>query len=67
MCGRNARIAMSGPVAIELWNMAKEYQRKAARLGALPDIGEPPPTGPISWSRYGPRSLAALELLQCRA
>ena len=51
MCGRNARIAMSGPVAIELWNMAKEYQRKAARLGALPDIGEPPPTGPISWSR----------------
>ena len=50
MCGRNARIATSGPVAVELWNMAKEYQRKAARLGLLPDIGDPP-RGPIGWPR----------------
>jgi hypothetical protein len=31
MCAHNARIATSAPVAIELWNMAKEYQRKAAQ------------------------------------
>jgi hypothetical protein len=30
MCAYNARISTSIPVAVELWNMAKEYQRKAA-------------------------------------
>jgi hypothetical protein len=44
MCAYNARTSTSTPVAIELWNMAKEYQRRAAQLGSLPDIGDPPPT-----------------------
>ena len=44
MCAYNARTSTSTPVALELWNMAKEYQRRAAQLGSLPDIGEPPPT-----------------------
>ena len=35
-----AEVAHEG---IELWNMAKEYQRKAAQLGDLPDIGDTPP------------------------
>jgi hypothetical protein len=43
MCAHNARITTSTPVAIELWNMAKEYQGKAAQLGELPDIGDTPP------------------------
>ena len=43
MCAQNARITTSAPVAIELWNMAREYQRKAAQLGELPDIGDTPP------------------------
>jgi hypothetical protein len=43
MCADNARITTSTPVAIELWNMAKEYQGKAAQLGELPDIGDTPP------------------------
>ena len=46
MCAYNARISTSTPVAVELWNMAKEYQRKAALLGPLPDIGDAPPTLP---------------------
>jgi hypothetical protein len=29
MCAYNARTSTSTPVAIELWNMAKEYQRRA--------------------------------------
>jgi hypothetical protein len=45
MCAYNARTTTSTPVAIELWNMAKEYQRKAAQLGELPDIGDTPPVG----------------------
>ena len=44
MCAYNARTSTSTPVAVELWNMAEEYQRKAAQLGALPVIGDPPPT-----------------------
>ena len=46
MCAYNARTSTSTPVAVELWNMAKEYQRRAAQLGSLPDIGDPPPTIP---------------------
>jgi hypothetical protein len=46
MCAYNARTSTSTPVAVELWNMAEEYQRKAAQLGPLPDIGDPPPTLP---------------------
>ena len=46
MCAYNARTSTSTPVAVELWNMAKEYQRKAAQLGPMPDIGGPPPTLP---------------------
>jgi hypothetical protein len=42
MCAYNARTSTSTPVAAELWNMAKEYQRKAAQLGPPPDIGDPP-------------------------
>jgi hypothetical protein len=38
MCAYNARTSTSTPVAIELWNMAKEYQRRAAQLGSLPDM-----------------------------
>jgi hypothetical protein len=44
MCAYNARTSTSSPVAVELWNMAREYQRKAAQLGPLPDIGDLPPT-----------------------
>jgi hypothetical protein len=45
LCAGNARIAHSREVAIELWKMAREYQKKAAKLngGKLPDIGKPPP------------------------
>ena len=43
MCAYNARTTASSLVAIELWNMAKEYQGKAAKLGELPDIGDTPP------------------------
>jgi hypothetical protein len=53
MCAYNARTSTSSPVAVELWNMAREYQRKAAQLGPMPDIGDPPPT----LLRDKPRSL----------
>jgi hypothetical protein len=43
MCAYNAWGATSTVVAVELWNMAREYQRKAAQLGPPPDIGAPPP------------------------
>ena len=43
MCAYNARTSTSTPVAVELWNMAEEYQRKAGQLGPLPDIGDAPP------------------------
>ena len=43
ICAHNARITTSAPVAIELWKMATEYQRKAAQTGELPDIGDTPP------------------------
>jgi hypothetical protein len=50
MCALNARAATTTAVAVELWNMAKEYQGKVARLGPLPEIGDAPPmvrqTGP---------------------
>ena len=39
MCASNAWAATSTAV-LQLWNMAKEYQEKAAQLGPLPDIGE---------------------------
>ena len=42
MCASNARASTTTAVAVELWNMAKEYQGKAARLGPVPDIGDAP-------------------------
>ena len=42
LCSRNSRVTMSREVATELWRMAKEYQAQAAKLGAFPEIGEPP-------------------------
>jgi hypothetical protein len=48
LCSRNSRITMSREVATELWRMAKEYQAQAAKLGAFPEIGEPPLW---NWSR----------------
>jgi hypothetical protein len=29
-------------VAQELWKIAQEYQAEAAKLGKMPDIGDPP-------------------------
>jgi len=42
MCARNARLSTSRQVARELWKMAQEYQAKAAELGRMPDLGNPP-------------------------
>lgn len=44
MCAKNAHSAGTKEVAALLWNMAKEYQEKAAKLdgGKRVDIGEPP-------------------------
>lgn len=46
ICARNAHLATTKEVAAELWNMAKEYQAKAAKLdgGKLPELGKPPRT-----------------------
>jgi hypothetical protein len=42
MSARNARISTDKRVAQELWKMAQEYQAEAAKLGRMPDIGDPP-------------------------
>jgi hypothetical protein len=42
MSARNARLASTKQVAQELWKIAQEYQAEAAKLGEIPDIGEPP-------------------------
>jgi hypothetical protein len=42
MSARNARSASTKKVAGELWKMAKEYQAEAAKLGRMPDLGNPP-------------------------
>jgi hypothetical protein len=42
MSARNARLSTNTRVAQELWKMAQEYQTEAAKLGELPDIGDPP-------------------------
>jgi hypothetical protein len=44
ICAHNARIATSNQIAVELWKIAREYQKEAAKLasGKLPDIGAPP-------------------------
>jgi hypothetical protein len=42
MCARNAHGTTSKDVADELWQMAKEYQAQAAKLGTLPEIGDAP-------------------------
>ena len=42
MSARNARISTSKQVARELWKMAQEYQAEAAKLGEIPDLGDPP-------------------------
>jgi len=44
LCARNSRIATSRDVADELWQMAKEYQAQAAKLGTFPEIGDEPMT-----------------------
>jgi hypothetical protein len=43
ICARNAQIATSKEVALELWKMAREYRQKAADLdrGRHPHIGAP--------------------------
>jgi hypothetical protein len=43
LCARNSRISTSGEVARELWQMAKEYQAEASKLGDFPEIDEAPP------------------------
>jgi len=42
MSARNARISTDKRVAQELWKMAQEYRAEAAKLGDMPDIGDPP-------------------------
>jgi hypothetical protein len=42
MSARNARLSTSKQVALELWKMAQEYQAEAAKLGTMPDLGDPP-------------------------
>jgi hypothetical protein len=42
MSARNARLSTSKQVAQELWKMAQEYQAEAAKLGRMPEIGDPP-------------------------
>jgi len=45
ICARNARLPETTKTASsELWNMAKEYRKRAAQLdgGNLADIGPPP-------------------------
>jgi len=42
MSARNAHSASTQKAAQELWKMAQEYQAEAAKLGKMPDIGNPP-------------------------
>jgi hypothetical protein len=42
MSARNARLTSDKPTARELWKMAQEYQAAAAKLGGMPDLGDPP-------------------------
>jgi hypothetical protein len=44
ICARQAHFTKDRGVAAELWRMAVEYQKRAAKLdnGNLPDIGPPP-------------------------
>ena len=42
MCARNAHQSTNKQVARELWKMAQEYQAEAAKLGRMPDLGNPP-------------------------
>jgi hypothetical protein len=42
MRARNAHSTTSKDVADELWQMTKEYQVQAAKLGILPEIGDAP-------------------------
>ena len=42
MSARNARLTSEKRTARELWKIAQEYQAEAARLGEMPDIGNPP-------------------------
>jgi hypothetical protein len=42
MSARNARLASTKQAARELWKIAQEYQAEAAKLGEVPDLGEPP-------------------------
>jgi hypothetical protein len=42
MCARNARLSTNKQAARELWKMAQEYQAEAAKLGKVPDLGNPP-------------------------
>jgi hypothetical protein len=42
MCARDARLPSNEQTAHELWKMAQEYQVEAAKLGRMPDLGDPP-------------------------
>jgi hypothetical protein len=42
LSARNARLSTNKQVAQELWKMAREYRAEAAKLGRMPDIGDPP-------------------------
>jgi hypothetical protein len=43
LCARNSRISTSREVARELWQMAKEYQAEAGKLGDVLQIDEVSP------------------------
>jgi hypothetical protein len=44
ICAKQARFTTSRDVAHELWQLAQEYQKRAAEIdsGRPPDIGPPP-------------------------
>jgi hypothetical protein len=42
MCARNARGTTSRDVADALWQMAREYQAQAGKLGPSPEVGDTP-------------------------
>ena len=44
VCAAHARMTTDRSTALTLWQLAIEYQQRAAKLdaGILPDIGDPP-------------------------
>jgi hypothetical protein len=55
MSARNAHSASTQKAAQELSKMAQEYQAEAAKLGKMPDIGNPPQGLARHAERSGPR------------